>query len=65
MAMPPTTYGLLRNLPKMAPDSAAPTPSAVNITAMPRTKTDESPAACMRLLASLAPKTLTVMAIIG
>ena len=63
--MKPTTSLFDRRLPKSAPDLAAPTPSAVNRTAIPRTNAAESAAPCARDLASCAPNTLTVMPIIG
>ncbi len=61
----PTTHRFERADPNSVPDTAAPTPSAVNMSAMPRTNTLESAAASRRDLAVRAPKTLTVIAIIG
>src|ERR1017187_2297828 len=65
METKPTTHLFERAEPKRAPESAAPTPRAVNMTAIPSTNTPERAAACPRLLAVRAPNTLTVMAIIG
>src|ERR1700722_10245250 len=64
-AMTPTTQGLPRAEPKPLPVMDDTTPMGVNRQTMPSTKVRDRSAPCQRLLASLAPKTETVMAIIG
>jgi hypothetical protein len=64
-AMTPTTQGLPSAEPKPLPVIAETTPIGVNRHTMPSTNVSDRRAPCQRLLASLAPKTETVIAIIG
>ena len=63
--MAPTTHGLPSAEPKPLPVIAEATPIGVKRHTMPSTKVSDRSAPCQRLLASFAPKTDTVMAIIG
>ncbi len=60
-----TTHGLPSAEPKPLPVIAETTPIGVNRATMPSTNVSDSSAPCARLFASFAPKTDTVMAIIG
>ncbi len=62
---PTTTHWFASSEPKRPPVSAATTSIGVNSATMPRTKLVERSIASARDFASRAPKTLTVMAIIG
>jgi hypothetical protein len=64
-ASPPTTQGLASALPKALPVIAEITPSGVKREVIPSTKHVDSMAALARVLACLAPNTLTVIAIMG
>src|SRR5580693_4409357 len=64
-AIPATTHGLPSMLPKPLPVSAETTPIGVKRATIPSTNVSESSIPSKRLLASFAPKTETVMAIIG
>ncbi len=65
MARPPRTHGLESAAPKTPPVSAAINPRGVKSAAIPNTNAVESIADCTRDSAWRAPKTLTVIAIIG
>src|ERR1700742_3484724 len=65
IAITATTHGFPSALPKPLPVIAEATPIGVKRQTMPATKTPESATPCTRLLASSAPKTDTVIAIIG
>src|SRR5690606_18561043 len=57
--IPPTTQALERIEPNVFPVNAALTPRGTNIHTNPRTKAPERASDCRRLLASVAPNTLT------
>jgi hypothetical protein len=59
------THELESTEPKVAPVSAALRPNGTNMHTKPRTKLPDSAQASQRLLAFVAPKTLTVTATIG
>src|SRR6266511_2966605 len=64
-ATKPTTHGFCAALPKAFPPSAAPTPSAEYMAAIPRTYRPESAIASRRLPALRAPKIETVIGMSG
>jgi hypothetical protein len=64
-AIAATIHGLPSALPKPLPVSAEATPMGVKSATMPSTKVRDRRTPCRRPFASFAPKTDTVIAIIG